>query len=95
MTTTTVRPWTLAKFRQTILDCYLEKLRMDSDSTDNTVTQLTPFVCTFFFNKYGVKRLVQVRQREPGRVPRWLYQGVTVRASAVNANVLACPTVAP
>lgn len=62
MTTTTVRPWTLAKFRQTILDCYLEKLRMDSDNTDNTVTQLTPFVCTFFFNKYGVKRLVQVCQ---------------------------------
>ena len=31
---------------------------------------ITPFVCTFFFNKYGVKRLVQVRTTH---APRTLF----------------------
>jgi len=56
----TIRPWTLSKFRQTIQDCFLEKLKIDADS-NSPETQLTPFVCEYFFNKYGVKRLVQVR----------------------------------
>lgn len=60
----TVRAWTLSKFRQIILDCYIEKLKMDSDASA-PATQLTPFVCEFFFNKYGVKRLVQVSGHMP------------------------------
>lgn len=39
-------------------------LQLKADSDNDTTTELTPFVCEYFFNKYGVKRLVQLRLKE-------------------------------
>lgn len=57
------KPWSLPKFRQLLLDCFIEKIRVDTADAKSPA-EMTPFVCDFFFQKYGVKRLVQLRLRE-------------------------------
>lgn len=49
-----VRPWTLPRFRQTILECYFEKLRFDAlameDEGTTEVASIAPFVCEYLVN---------------------------------------------
>lgn len=58
--------WTLPKLRSTILDIYMEKVK--SNEADGLIgadgADLPATVCSYFFHRYGVKKLVYLRIAE-------------------------------